>query len=69
MVNVIELGNFRVFLLNQRTVSRSLLVDGHVTQHAEDRLQFRKAFLRCLWTRELFVVEGYCAVRVLNGDQ
>ena len=69
MVNMVELSDFRVLLLDQCAVGRSLLIDGDITNHAEHRLQFREPLFRCLRTGKLLVIERHGAVRIFYGDE
>ena len=69
MVNMIELGDFRVATLNQRSVGRTIFINRDITYNAEDSLELRQSVFCRFWTRKLLMIECHRPVRVLNGNQ
>ena len=69
MVNVIELGDLRVFLLDERAIGGTRLIDRHISYHAEHRLQLRQTLFGSFGAREFLMIECDGAVWVLDRDQ
>ena len=69
MVNVVELGDFRVATLNQSPVGCAVLVDRYVTDDAEYGFKISQSVFGGFGTRKLFVIKRNRSIRVLDGNQ
>ena len=69
MMDVIKLAYFGIFTLNQCAISRTVFINGHITNDAEYSLELSQSLFGRFGTWELLVIERHRSIWVRDGNQ